>query len=395
MNQLTVIGGGFAGLVAAISAAEAGARVRLYESHQTLGGRGRTADGPYRTNEGPHAFYKNGPHWAWLNQRDLVGPLARVPALDMTRLRLHSGGRLHSVPPLASLRLARRPLADAPVDRTFLDWASSLIGEREARATANSLAVALFHHDIGSLSAAFVHERLQRVLSFPPEAQFPRGGWQSVIDRMATRARRLGVVIETGSRVTELPADGGPVVVATSLAAARTLLGDPSLTWQSGRTVLLDLGLRTRRGDAWAVSDLDEPAWIERFTAQDRTLAPAGETLLQAQLPIGPDQAKAVGIERAERLLDLGFRGWRERVTWRREAVAAGRTGGVDLPGTTWRDRPAIARGNGVYLAGDQVAAPGVLAEVSFNSAIEAVSLAIRDTGRAAAARAALDLDRT
>ncbi len=76
-------------------------------------------------------------------------------------------------------------------------------------------------------------------------------------------------------------------------------------------------------------------------------------------------------------MLDLAFAGWRERVTWRREAVAQGRTGAVDLPGTSWRDRPAVDRGDGVYLAGDQVAAPGVLSEVSFNSALTAVSLAL------------------
>ena len=50
----------------------------------------------------------------------------------------------------------------------------------------------------------------------------------------------------------------------------------------------------------------------------------------------------------------------------------------MDLPGTTWRDRPAVDRGDGVFLAGDQVAAPGVLSEVAFASGIEAASLAVR-----------------
>ena len=48
-----------------------------------------------------------------------------------------------------------------------------------------------------------------------------------------------------------------------------------------------------------------------------------------------------------------------------------GLTGAIDLPGTTWRDRPAIDRGNGIFLAGDQVAAPGLLSEVAFASACE------------------------
>ncbi|QTD99315.1 FAD-dependent oxidoreductase [Streptomyces cyanogenus] len=384
-HHITVIGGGFAGLTAAITAAEAGARVTVYEAHGTLGGRARTAQGPYRTNEGPHALYAGGPHWTWLRQRYLIGPLAPLPPLEAARLRLRHHGVLHRTPPFAMLKLLRRRIGPAPVDTDFLGWATGIAGEEGARAAAHYAAVALFHHDPGGLSAAFVQERLRRAAKLPPEAHYPRGGWGGVVDRMAARAWNMGVRIETGARVDELPQDT-PVVVATGLPAARRLLRDDSLEWPSGRTVLLDLAVRTRRGDVFAVSDLDAPGWIERFTAQDPSLAPAGEQLLQGQFPIGPGQTRADGVARAEQLLDLGLRGWRERVTWRREAVADGRTGAVDLPGRSWRDRPAVDRGDGVYLAGDQVAAPGVLAEVSFNSAVTAVSLIL--------GRPALDLKR-
>lgn len=391
MHRITVIGGGFAGLTAAITAAEAGAKVTVYEAHHTLGGRARTAEGPYRTNDGPHALYNGGPHWAWLRQRDLIGPLAPIPPLEAARLRLRYRGVLRRTPPFALLKLLRRGLPQAPVDVDFLTWATGIAGEEGARAAAHYSAVALFHHDPGAVSAAFVQERLRRATKLPPEAHYPRGGWATMIDRMAARAWNLGVRMETLSRVDSLDdldsrTAGAPVVVATSLDAARRLLKDDSLTWTSGRTALLDLAVRTRRGDAFVVSDLDAPGWLERFTAQDRSLAPAGEQLIQGQIPIAPHETRADGIARAEQLLDLGFPGWRERVTWRRESTANGRTGAVDLPGTSWRDRPAVDRGAGVYLAGDQVAAPGVLSEVSFNSALTAVSLALRP------ARHALDL---
>lgn len=382
MHRITVIGGGFAGLTAAITAAEAGAKVTVYEAHHTLGGRARTAEGPYRTNEGPHALYSGGPHWAWLRQRDLIGPLAPIPPLEAARLRLRHRGVLRRTPPFAMLKLLRPGLPEAPVDVDFQTWATGIAGEEGARAAAHYSAVALFHHDPGALSAAFVRERLRRATKLPPEAHYPQGGWATMIDRMAARAWNLGVRMETLSRVDSLddlgrPATDAPVVVATSLDAARRLLKDDSLTWTSGRTALIDLAVRTRRGDAFVVSDLDETGWLERFTAQDRSLAPAGEQLIQGQIPIAPHESRADGIARAEQLLDLGFPGWRERVTWRRESVANGRTGAVDLPGTSWRDRPAVDRGEGIYLAGDQVAAPGVLSEVSFNSALTAVSLAL------------------
>lgn len=378
MHRITVIGGGFAGLTAAISAAEAGAEVTLFESHHTLGGRARTTEsGPYRTNEGPHALYDGGPHWTWLRQRDLIGPLAPVPPLEGARLRFRHGGALRRTPPLGLVKLLRRGVRQAPVDRDFFGWAAGAVGEDGARAAARFVAVAVFHHDPGALSAAFVHARLRRATKLPPEAHYPRGGWSAVIDRMAARAWNLGVRVETAARVDALP-EGGPVIVATSLDAARRLLGDATLRGESGRTALLDLAVRTRRGDAFVVSDLDAPGWLERFTAADRSLAPAGEQLLQGQFPVAPDASRADGIARAEQLLDLGFPGWRDRTAWRREALAAGRTGAVDLPGTTWRDRPAIDRGDGVFLAGDQVAAPGVLSEVSFTSALEAATLALR-----------------
>lgn len=378
MHRITVIGGGFAGLTAAITASEAGAKVTLYEAHHTLGGRARTAEGPYKTNEGPHALYRGGPHWTWLAQRDLIGPLAPIPPLEAARLRLHHRGALRRTPPFAMLRLLRHASRRAPEDIDFLTWATRQAGEEGARAAAHYSAVALFHHDPGSLSAAFVQERLRRATKLPPEAHYPRGGWASVIDRMAARAWNLGVRMETLARVDTVPENQGPVIVATSLDAARQLLKDPSLTWPSGRTALLDLAVRTRRGDAFAVSDLDAPGWLERFTAQDRSLAPAGEQLLQGQFPIAPHESRADGIARAEHLLDLAFPGWRGRLTWRREALTDGRTGAVDLPGTSWRDRPAVDRGDDIYLVGDQVAAPGVLSEVSFNSALEAVSTALR-----------------
>jgi hypothetical protein len=75
-----------------------------------------------------------------------------------------------------------------------------------------------------------------------------------------------------------------------------------------------------------------------------------------------------------------GFDGWRERETWRRRQVMDGRTGALDHPGRTWRDRPKVDRGDGVFLAGDMVAAPGLLSEVAWASALEAARGAVAAT---------------
>ena len=171
------------------------------------------------------------------------------------------------------------------------------------------------------------------------------------------------------------------MILATELGTARELLGDDSLAWRSGHTVCFDLGLTRRRGDPFVVSDLDEAGWIERFSAPDPSLAPEGEELVQAQLPVRPGESTELAARRLERLFDVSLPDWRERETWRRRQVMEARTGALDWPGQTWRDRPAIDRGDGIFLAGDMVAAPGLLSEVSWASGTEAARMALAAAG--------------
>jgi phytoene dehydrogenase-like protein len=378
MDKITIVGGGLAGLTAAISCAEQGAEARVFEAHERLGGRARTTDGPYKANLGPHALLASSPFWRWLGERNLIPPYAR-PRLSGVRFRWQD--EIRRVPAVgaavAALRLRGRT---APVDLDFRTWASDQVGEQAAEILSRSIGILTYYHDPGELSAAFVWEPLVRgLLSAPPTARYPIGGWSAIVERMQAHASALGVEIECGTRVEELP--DPPVIVATELADARRLLGDERLRWLSGTAVCLDLALRHRRGDPFVVVDLQECGWIERYTAADETLAPEGEELIQAQMPIRPGEPVESASERLERLLDASFTGWRERETWRRRQVMDGRTGALDLPGHTWRDRPSIDRGNGVYVAGDMVAAPGCLSEIAWASAVEAACLAVSAAG--------------
>lgn len=373
-TTITVVGGGLAGLTAAIACAEGGSRVRLLEAHQTLGGRARSTDGPYKANLGPHVIYKDGGFWGWLADRNLLPPYANPP---LAGIRFRWRGAARRIPPLSAapsvLRLRGR---EAPIDVDFRSWAAAHGDERTAEILAAAAGVYTFHHDPGELSAAFVWKHSVRVLlSPPPTARYLIGGWSALIDSLASRVRRLGVEVETGHRVEALP--DGLTIVATELRHARELLGDDSLAWPSGNTVCIDLGLRRRRGDPFVVSDLDEAGWVERFSAPDPSLAPEGEELVQAQMPVRPDESAEGAALRLDRLLDVSLPGWRERETWRRRQTMVARTGPLDYPGKSWRERPAVGRGDGVFLAGDMVAAPGLLSEVSWASAVEASNLAL------------------
>jgi phytoene dehydrogenase-like protein len=381
VDEITIVGGGLAGLTAAISCAEKGAPVRLLEAHDELGGRARSTSGPYKANLGPHALLASSPLWGWLRERDLMPPHRRPP---LSGVRFRWRDEIRRVPAVgaavAALRLRGR---SAPVELDFRTWVADQVGADVADQLARSAGILTYFHDPGELSAAFVWEALVRgLLSAPPTARYPVGGWSRIVELMRERALALGVEIRTGQRVQELPAP--PVIVATELADARRLLADDSLRWLSGHAVCIDLALEHRRGDPFVVVDLQESGWAERFTAADDSLAPPGEELIQAQMPIRPSESPDTASARLERLLDAAFAGWREREKWRRRQVMDARTGALDPPGRSWRDRPSIDRGDGVYLAGDMVAAPGCLSEIAWGSAVQASRLAVEASRSAA-----------
>src|SRR5205807_5893758 len=201
------------------------------EAHKELGGRARTMDGPYKANLGPHALLSNSPFWRWLGERELLPRHARPP---LSGVRFRWRDDIRRVPAVgaavAALRLRGR---SAPVDRPFRSWATDHVGEEAADQLARSAGILTYHHDPGELSAAFLWEPLVRgLLSGPPAARYPIGGWSAIVERMQARATALGVEIVCGHRVEELP--DPPVIVATELADARQLLSDDSLRWLSG-----------------------------------------------------------------------------------------------------------------------------------------------------------------
>jgi len=165
-SEITIVGGGLAGLSAAIACAEGGATTRLLEAHDELGGRARSKAGPYKANLGPHVIYRDGPFWSWLAERDLLPPYAGPP---LSGVRFRWQGKVRRLPPLGSipsvLRLRGR---EAPVEMDFRGWVAAHSDERTARMLSAAAGVYTFHHDPGELSAAFVWRHTVRVLLSPP-----------------------------------------------------------------------------------------------------------------------------------------------------------------------------------------------------------------------------------
>jgi len=368
--DLIIVGAGLTGLTAAIEAAEGGWRVTVAEAHSRPGGRARSLAAPFRANDGPHAIYVDGPWWAWLERRGLTPPIAQAPRHASL---VRAGGRLGPWPAELSEAIAALP-AEAPVQESFRAWLRQHVDAKTAEAIIGVVFIPTFDHDPGRLSAAFARQRLRRALA--GGARYVAGGWSTLAGLLAERAASLGARVRTQTRVPALPA--GPAILATSLATARQLTGDRSLTWPSARVATIDLGLRADAGPAWfRLIDLDDRIYAARYSLADPTLAPPGHELIQIAAACAPHERKTDAERRVQHLLDQSWPGWRAAVQWHRSAIRTHCTGAIDLPGTTWRDRPAISRGPTLMVATDQSAAPGLLAETG----ITAAQLAVQQLG--------------
>lgn len=367
-DRITVVGGGIGGLVAPIACAQQNRKVVLFEATSKLGGRARSSERPYIANHGPHALYGDGDFYAWLAREKLL-PKVAMPIATTMRARLE--GRITRIP-RSLISAALRLHGDAPADVDYRTWAEQHAGERAVQAAIGFVSLPTFHHDPGELSAAFFHERFRRLILNGHRVRYVIGGWSALVDTLAQRARDLGVDIQTSSPVNELPQD--PVILALPLKAAGRLLGR-ELQTQGARTVLLDIAIRSKRRSPRVVFDLTERIYLTRTTGPDPSLAPAGEELIQTSVGLRPDESIEQATARIEAAMDDGFPDWRENETWRRRSLAESSSGALDPPGSTWRDRPPIDQGDGVYLVGDMVAAPGLLSEVAHHSALHAARL--------------------
>ena len=370
MQEVTIVGAGLSGLIAAIQIAEGGGRVVVHEAGAKVGGRARTDSSIHRVNLGPHALYRRGDFGDWLIEKDLL-PAVHYPSL--LGLRLLKNGRTRRM--VAGLpKVMGSGNREAPVDESYRSWATREFDANFAKLAIGFASLPTYHPDPGVLSAAFVQERIKRSSEWRP-VWYLNGGWIKLVEKLAARAEELGVEIITRSKLSELPS--GPCVVATELSVAARLLDEPDLEAVGPDSALLDIALEKRWNDPTAILDVDNHVYISNFSAGDASVAPNGESLLQGVTGIRPGEEPDVAQERIVAALDAGYKGWRDRVVWKRTGVTHNLVGPSDMPGKTWRDRPAIDRGRGRWLVGSHVAAPGLLAETCFESARTAARMVL------------------
>lgn len=386
-----VVGGGPAGLVAAGRLARGGASTTLLEAGGGLGGRAASERrGGFDLNQGPHALYVGGPA-----MRELRAMGIDLPRWNPTSHRsvFVRGGRPARLPggSLAVARWLAGVARSRPEELSELsagEWLRRSLPSARARASAAALVrVTTFVADQDALSADVAATQLK--MGFLPGVRYLRGGWQSLVDALAARAESDGATLRTRTAVRALERRSGGgwaveldgetlkadvlVVAAGGPEAFAKLLGDrsPAPPGPPAELSVLDIGLKSlpRRGRRFALG-IDAPTYLSRHSPPDHR---DGTLLSLASYARQPR-------DRLEAMADAVQPGWRERVTLQRflprmvavSATASPATGGL-------RGRPAVERGEGLYLAGDWLGPEGWLVDAAIASGAAAAAAALRD----------------
>ncbi len=426
---VVVVGGGLGGLVAATTAARAGAKVTLLERLSEPGGRARTRDERgFRFNMGPHALYAFGPGIEVLRGLG-VEPAGQRPGASGALARRR--GRLHALPggfaSLLSTGLlgagakleAARWLAALPrLDASALD--SVPIGFVLAEQLRHEVTRELVHALVRVTSYANDPERmsagaaLRQIRDGLRGVLYLHGGWQSLVDALRDAAMRAGVSLRTRARVARVTHEGRSrevvlpdgeriparaVVLAAGPAEASALVDGgqhPELARHAKGTVpvrvaSLEIGLaRLPRPRRLFALGIDEPTYFSVHSAWAE-LAPEGAALIHVARYLAPDEpAERAGLEaELESLLDAMQPEWREHVVTRkllRDLVVVHELPRASAGGLAGRPPSRVAGVEGLFLAGDWVGPVGMLADAALASGREAGLAAARAAGAAVAA---------
>ena len=414
-KNVIIVGGGLAGLSAAVYLARAGRTVTIFERRRYLGGRAVThLRHGYRFNLGPHAFYRNGHGWNVLRElgipvRGGIPKPRGIAMLGNDRYKLPSnpwsllttsllgikGKAKLAMLMLRIWRIDPKPFASI----TVREWIDANTTDERLRTVMEAmfrLATYSDRPDLQSASAALAHLRLAlRGVVYVDE------GWQKIVDSLHSAAVAAGVNFVTSSRVVSVDHDtavrgvelGGLEVDVRNdtMSLAMPDMSDPDKgTRIPAETVILAVDPNTARELApdldWpattavtascldvALSKLPEPRNLFAlgidtplyYSVHSRwaQLTPKGGALLHAAKYGEGTEAEL------EALVDEMQPGWRDLVVHRRFLPAMTVSNALVQPdGKAPRPR-ATTSVSGLYIAGDWVDEGGILSDAAFASA--------------------------
>lgn len=411
-----IIGGGLAGLIAAVTLARDGAEVLVLDGAADAGGRARTheRDG-YFLNQGAHALYRGGALQAALDDFGLSIPggfnkgqrmdamvgrtLKRLPvslgSLAMSNL---FGLKDKIAFAAAQTALARAEPADFSLERSFSDWCDARRLDGRARQAIDALArLSTYANAPEIMPARAVLEQIR--LAFAG-VRYVDGGWSTIVSALVDAARRAGAEIRTGVHADRIEAaDGGIIVrmgdevlaaasvlLAVSPAAAAALAPGSRVLQSAAREAVparantLDLALsRLPQGASTFTLGIDEPFYHSVHSGAAR-LAPGEGAVVHLAKYLEPG-AETFGnpVQELEAFADITMPGWRALEVHRSKLVGMPVSYGVPraVRSTSRAGRPDVDVADlpGVYVAGDWVGARGFISDAAAASAREAAAL--------------------
>ncbi|MBX7220777.1 MAG: NAD(P)/FAD-dependent oxidoreductase [Blastocatellia bacterium] len=418
VKPVVVIGGGLAGLTAAVFLAQSNHNVLLLERSPNLGGRAQTQHKEgFSFNLGPHAIRHGDVAYTILSEMgvqvdggfpSVSGSLAvnrnRLFQLPFSPVSIFTTGLFSLAEKMEVIRFftTLESIDTAQLlDTSVQDWVNRTFQHETTRNFVKAFVrVTTYGNAPELMSVGTVLAQIQFALKH--QVLYLHGGWESLVRQLEQKALAAGVEIRSGVQVRHITRDEAGQVTGVQLATgeavpaaaaivcaspqiASSLVADKpdsSLARWSRQLVpinaaCLDVAL-TRLPEAKHLFALgiDQPWYYSVHSATAR-LAPGEGVLLHVAKYLPPQAAEDPKQVRAELegLLDLVQPGWREFLVHQRflpEIPVTHATPTTEMRGTLGRPGVAVPDIAGLFLAGDWVGSRGLLIDASIASAKEA-----------------------
>lgn len=415
-----IIGGGLAGLIAAIELAKDGNKVVVLEKSGRLGGRAITnKKNGVSFNLGGHALYRAGKAYSILQELgvhiDGGAPSSKVNAIWNNQILPMPASPMSMLSSKllswsGKMTLLRMVMKLNKIDLTTLsnstlrDWAEGEIPDPMVRHIFYALCrTATYTHDPDYQLAGPVLAQVQRSLK---GVLYLHGGWQTIVDQLHDKAVQAGVHIVSGKDVKEIVHQDGKVhklkladeeyleisnVISTASASETyKLVRDADHTvlkrWKDearpSKAACLDLGLKKLpvRGRDIAIA-LDQPIFFSHHTFQAK-LSDDGTLVVHLVKYNGPGESDPKADEQMlTATMNTLHPGWEREVVARQ--FLPNITVVHDYMHIGKSDRltgPAVQGIRGLYVAGDWVSHGEMLVDASAASARRAAEAILKES---------------
>ncbi|HVP82662.1 MAG TPA: oleate hydratase [Nitrososphaeraceae archaeon] len=432
-KEVAIIGGGLAGLTAAVYISRNGKNVTIIEKSSEFGGRARTTmkDGFY-FNQGPHALYADGLGSRILNELNVIYNGKKV---DYTKYFVKDKEKIHQSPIKLSQFLATKLLKglrgkieiirflvklnkmnlDGLQRISFQEWLDKSFKNSDSKDFVKMLGrISTYTYNAENLSAKLALNQIKTAVA--GGVIYIDEGWQTLVDQLTDIAKRNGVKFVYGKNVDFIAQsydNNGPnrqlkwkirlsnntaisyynVIIATNPSHVYSLLKDNALVNpeflsqlekmnRPARVATLDIALSgLPNPNVYGAYGMDVPLYLSLHSEFAKLSVDGNGVLFHAikYLDSSTEPNPIQDKMELEGLLDMVQPGWRKMVVRQRflpNMIASNTFLNNNKGFMENRPNMEVPGVDNLYIIGDWVGPDGMLADTSFASA-KAVALKI------------------